>query len=92
MLTLSSLAQYISPHPAAVRMQLLTVLGRPSNASFNPQIGQWAANEVVPAALEACLGANVMASTGTAIVTMIKEFHDFDYLKTRQGIILSRVV
>lgn len=63
-------------------MQLLTVLGRPSNASFNPQIRQWAANEVVPAALEACLGANVMASTGTAIVTMIKEFHDFDYLKT----------
>jgi hypothetical protein len=66
-------------------MQLLTVLGLPSDATYNPQIGKWAADEVVPAAIEACLRPKVESTAGSAIVNMIKEYHDLEYLKTRQS-------
>ncbi|KAK0724019.1 hypothetical protein B0T21DRAFT_395412 [Apiosordaria backusii] len=78
-----SLAQNLSLLPVADQMQLLTVLGLPSDASYNPQIGKWAADEVVPAAIGVCLGPKVVSASGSAIVNMVREYHDIEYLKTK---------
>lgn len=42
---------YLSFRPMAHRMQLLTVLGLPSEPTHIPEICEWAANEVVPSYL-----------------------------------------
>ncbi|KAK4196597.1 hypothetical protein QBC40DRAFT_268358 [Triangularia verruculosa] len=78
-----SLAQNLALHAVGNRMQLLTVLGVPSKTPHNTQIIKWAAEEVVPASIEACLGPKATIACGSAIVTMVKEYHDIEYLKTR---------
>jgi len=66
------------------RLRLLNVIA-PSDGD-NAQLRDWAANEAVPSALEACKSsdsASLTAADGVAIVKMIQEFHDFDYIKTK---------
>ena len=85
-LTSPSLLQNLSIRPVAHRMQLLSVLGLPTDATYDPDIRDWAANEVVPLALAACQEPKADAANGAAIVTMIKTWQDFEFLKTRQAI------
>jgi len=63
---------------------MLRALGLPSDPTHIPQIGEWAANEVVPAALAVCSGPKVVSASGSAIVSMVKEYRDIEYLKIRQ--------
>lgn len=76
------LLQNLSLRSVAHRMKALTLLGLPSDSTYNPQVGEWAANEVVPVALEVCLGPKVVSASGSAIVDMVKEYRDIEYLKT----------
>ncbi|KAK3379221.1 hypothetical protein B0T24DRAFT_545961 [Lasiosphaeria ovina] len=78
-----SLLQNLSIRPVADRMQLLTALSPLDGDTRSPQIRDWVANEVVPSAMKACLGGNVIAADGRAIVTMVREYHDLDYVKAR---------
>ena len=77
-----SLLHNLSLRSVDQQMQLLTVLGLPTDASYNPKIGEWAAHEVVPIALAACQAPQVSLETGIVIVNMIKEYGDVAILQT----------
>ncbi|KAK4456763.1 hypothetical protein QBC42DRAFT_237836 [Cladorrhinum samala] len=79
----SKLARTLCSHSVAHQMQLLIALGLPSDPSHNPQIVKWAADKIVPAAIEACRGPTVECASGSAIVNMVSAYHDIEYLKTR---------
>lgn len=64
-------------------MEILEALGLPSDANHNPEIGGWVTKEIVPAALTLCSEPSVMSASGSAIVRMVKEYCDIEYLKTR---------
>jgi len=64
-------------------MQFLAALAPSEGETHNPRIREWIADEVTPAAVNACLGPTVTMGSGTAIVNLIQEYHDLDYLKTR---------
>ncbi|KAK0716376.1 hypothetical protein B0H67DRAFT_684362 [Lasiosphaeris hirsuta] len=79
----NSLLQNLSIRSVTQRIELLAALVPFNDNTGDPQTRDWAANEAVPSALEACGEATVTAFDGTAIVTMVRAYRDVEFFKTR---------
>ncbi|KAK0718024.1 hypothetical protein B0T26DRAFT_830139 [Lasiosphaeria miniovina] len=79
-----SLLQNLSICSLAARPALLSSLVSLNGDNRSLYIRDWAANEAVPAAIDDCLRLQkVTEADGSALATMVEEYHDLDYLSTK---------
>jgi len=78
-----SLLQVLSAMPINKRKGLSTAIAKPGGATCRECVRDWLAQEVVPGAVTACSGQEVMLVDGRSIVEMISEYRDLDFFIAR---------